>query len=59
MTYNISPLTRDNYATWSIKVEMLLIHFTLWSVVDSNEVDPGTIDRVIHLAWKSKDFKAM
>jgi hypothetical protein len=58
MAYNISPLTRDNYATWSIKVDMLLIHFALWSVVDSNEVGPDTIDRVIHLAWKPKDPKA-
>jgi hypothetical protein len=58
MAYNISPLTIDNYATWSIKVEMLLIHFALWSVVDSNEMDPGTIDGVVHLAWKSKDSKA-
>lgn len=37
---------------------MLLIHIALGSVVDSNEVDPGTIDRVVHLAWKSKDSKA-
>jgi hypothetical protein len=25
---------------------MLLIYFALWSIVDSNEVDPCTIDRV-------------
>jgi hypothetical protein len=58
MAYNISPLTLHTYATWSIKVYMLLIHFALWCVVDSNEVDPGTMDRVVHLAWKSKDSKA-
>jgi hypothetical protein len=57
-TNNISPLTLDNYATWSIKVEMLLIQIPLWNVVDSNEMDPSTINHVVHLAWKSKDCKA-
>jgi hypothetical protein len=37
---------------------MLLIHFALWSVVDSKEMDPGTIDCVVYLAWKSKDSNA-
>jgi hypothetical protein len=47
----------DNF-TWNIKVEMLLIHFDLWSSVDRSEVDLGPNDPAIQLTWKFKDSKA-
>ncbi len=51
-------VTLANYFTWSIKVEMLLVCFGLWSVVDRSEVDLGPNDLTIQLTWKFKDSKA-
>jgi hypothetical protein len=51
-------VTLANYFTWNIKVEMLLVHFDLWSVVDRSEVDLGPNDPAIQLTWKFKDSKA-
>jgi len=42
--YYIPPLSVSNYAIWSIKIEMLLIHFELWSVVDGSEAKPTSSD---------------
>jgi hypothetical protein len=55
--YNIYLLIPQNFATWSSKVEMLLICFNLWNVVNKNEVNIGPSDPTIQFTWKSKDFK--
>lgn len=51
-------MTLANYFTWKFKIEMLLIPFDLWSVVDGSEVDLGPNDPAIQLTWKFKDSKA-
>jgi len=56
--YIIPPLSAENYATWSIKIEMLLIRFELWQVVDGSKADLGLSNPATHSAWKLKDSKA-
>ena len=56
--YYIPPLTTSNYATWSIKIKMLLIQSKLWSVVDGTEVAHTASDVAGLTAWKLKDSKA-
>jgi len=57
-TYTIAPLYATNYSTWSIKLEMLLIRFKIWSVVDGLEVFLAATDVTTLAAWKLKDSKA-
>jgi len=54
-TYSISTFTTSNYATWSIKIEMLLIQSKIWSVVDGKEIAPHSSDVVGLIAWQLKD----
>lgn len=55
---NISPLTASNYASWSIKIEMLLIRSELWGMVNGTEAAPAASDQAGLTAWKLKDSKA-
>lgn len=56
--YYIQQLTATNYATWSIKLQMLLVRSELWTVVDGSEVAPTASDANGISAWKLKDSKA-
>lgn len=56
--YNILPLSALNYASWSIKIEMLLIRSELWSIVDNTEPAPHSSDVAGLAAWRLKDSKA-
>jgi hypothetical protein len=44
-------VTLANNFTWNIKVEMLLVCFDIWSVVDRSEVYLGPNDPAIQLTW--------
>lgn len=44
--YVIPILTASNYATWQIKIQMLLTRSELWDVVDGTEVAPPISDIV-------------
>jgi hypothetical protein len=44
--YVIPILSTDNYATWSMKLELLLIHFEIWDVVDGSNVALAASDVV-------------
>lgn len=57
-SYIIPPLSASNYASWSIKIEMLLICSELWSVVDGTEPIPTSSDAAGLTAWQLKDSKA-
>jgi hypothetical protein len=54
----IPTLTPNSYATWSIKIEMVLIRAEIFDVVDGLFVDYGSIDPTNHTLWKSKGAKA-
>ena len=56
--YQIERLNNANYATWSIKIEMLLTRSELWGVVDGSEPKPGTTNADALAAWQLKDSKA-
>lgn len=56
--YIIPPLHAENYATWSVKIEILLIRSELWQVVDGIEAYPKLSNPITHLACKLKDSKA-
>jgi len=56
--YTIPPLITSKYASWSIKIEMLLICSKLWSVVDGLEVALVASNQVGLSTWKIKDAKA-
>ena len=54
--YNIPPLTASNYASWSIKIEMLLVRSELWSIVDGTEAGPASSDAAGLTAWQLKEL---
>lgn len=56
--YSIPPLSARNYATWSIKIEMLFLHSKLCSVVDGTKVAFHSSDLTSLTTWKLKDSKA-
>ena len=58
LAYIIPPLRVNNYATFSVKIEMLLIKSELWQVVDGTEANPRSSDSEAQKAWKLKDSKA-
>ena len=50
--FTIEPLDVDNYATWSLRVMMLLKHKGLWSTIERAKdatVDPGTDQKALSL----------
>lgn len=56
--YSIPSLNASNYASWSIKIEMLLIRSELWSVVDGSEPSPPSSNVADLTVWQLKDSKA-
>jgi hypothetical protein len=54
----IPTSTPNNYVTWSIKIEMVLIRAEIFDVVDGLFVVSSSIDPTNHTLWKSKDAKA-
>lgn len=56
--YNIPSLSAPNYATWSIKIEMLLICSKVWSPIDGTETALRTADVAKLMALYLKDAKA-
>ena len=38
--YYVPPLSAADYATWGIKIEMLLIRSELWLVIDGRDLAP-------------------
>jgi len=56
--YFISPLITDNYASWSIKLELLLTCSEKWGVVNGSDATPAESNRIGLVAWKLHDSKA-
>lgn len=56
--YIISLLSADNYASWSMKLELLLIRSELCGIVDGSDAVPAASDVVSLTAWKLRDAKA-
>lgn len=56
--YYITPLITLNYASWSVKIEMLLIQSELWTVIDGTEATPASSHVTSLATWKLKDSKA-
>jgi len=42
--YFISLLTANNYAFWSIKLELLLTRFEIWGIVNGSDATPPKSD---------------
>lgn len=53
----IEPLNAENYDTWKLQMEAILVKNDTWSYVDGTKVKPETGDTEIAL-WKNKDAKA-
>jgi hypothetical protein len=45
----IEPLDLDNYTTWSVRMQMLLIHMGLWAAVEAKVSTEGESDSKDHL----------
>ena len=56
--YVIPILSADNYATWSMKLELLLIRSEIWGIVDGSDVAPAASDIVGLAAWRLRNVKA-
>lgn len=60
----IQYLTKENYDTWKIQVEALLIKQDTWNYVSGDKPEPeikegDTASEQRHKNWKRKDLKAM
>jgi hypothetical protein len=51
--YVIPILSADNYATWSMKLELLLIRSEIWDVVDGSNVALAASDVV---GWQPRNY---
>jgi hypothetical protein len=54
---NIDKLDADNYQTWKLLIEMVLLHQDLWSVVDGSWARPSEGDKDL-AEWKKRANKA-
>ena len=53
---NIDKLDTDNYQTWKLLMEMVLLHQDLWFLVDGSTPMPSTEKDLAE--WKKKANKA-
>jgi len=56
--YTIPILNAENYASWNMKLELLLIRSEIWGVVDGSDEAPPASDVAGLTAWKLRDAKA-
>jgi gag-polypeptide of LTR copia-type len=54
---SIEPLTKDNYNTWKIHAEALLVKTDGWQYVDGSKVKPTSVNAEIAV-WEKGDRKA-
>jgi hypothetical protein len=54
---NIDKLDGDNYQTWKLLMEMVLLHQDLWSVVDGSFKEPQVGEKD-YAEWKRRANKA-
>lgn len=55
---HIEKLKKDNYDTWKLQIEAVLIKNDKWGFVDGTEVKPPAEDAVATAAWVKSDKKA-
>ena len=56
--YNIPPLMTNNYASWSIKLELFLIRSQIWIVVDGSDEALDASDVKGLATWNLRNSKA-
>ena len=56
-TTSIDKLDTNNYQTWKLMMEMVLLHQELWDIVDGTWVKPDNNDED-YIEWKKKASKA-
>lgn len=56
LSVHIDKLTKDNYDTWKLHVEAILVKNDLWCYVNGSRVKPET--PVHAAAWDMNDRKA-
>jgi hypothetical protein len=42
--YQIDTLSSTNHLVWNVKMQMLLIRFEFWTMVDQSELDPSSVE---------------
>jgi hypothetical protein len=55
--YQIDKLSSTNYLIWNLKMQILLIRFEFWTVVDRSEFDPSSVDAALQTTWKLKNYE--
>jgi hypothetical protein len=55
--YQIDQLSSTNYLIWNLKMQILLIRFEFWTVVDRSEFDPSSVDATLQTTWKLKNYE--